>query len=302
MMKTKITCPVILVIATFLLLAPGCKKKEDSVGILNEAGFQEYVFNYIKKNYPEKKISKGEEHHIIKMDGGKLGLANLYKTYQNKIVKGEELDHLVKNWLSAILKNRKQIKEISKLPWVKVKTLIRPQFLSVNYIRGLRLVSKPFSQEIAIGFVIDIKDRYTFIKISLLKEWQKNVETLYQVALANLQEITRGIKPEIKTFPDIKYIGFSTRDGYDAVRILLPGLRETISKELGGSCEAAIPVRDLLIFWSKNSSDSFKKYIRGKIDTIYSQEPYPLSRKIFDVTAEKISENKSYVLDNLVKK
>jgi uncharacterized protein YtpQ (UPF0354 family) len=303
-MKNKITMSALLVTAAFMLLSVACKKTAESANILDEAGFQQYVFNYIKKNYPGKKISKGHKNLIINMDEGKLGLANLYKTYQNKTVEGKKLDHLIKNWLTAIMENRRQFNEIKKLPWQKVKTMIRPQFLTVNHIRELGLASKPFNQDIAIGFVIDMKDRYTytFIKSGLLKEWQKDVTTLYQIALANLQEITKGIQPEIKEFPNTKMIGFSTRDGYDAVRILLPQLRQIILKELGNRCEAAIPTRDLLIFWSKNSTDSFKKYNRERIDTIFTREPYPLTRKVFEVTLTEIKETKSYGLNPLNKK
>ena len=73
-------------------------------------------------------------------------------------------------------------------------------------------------------------------------------------------------------------------DGFDAVRIVVSGVRDSIAEHLGSSFYFGVPNRDFLICWSKNGNAEFQDQMRGQISSDFDERPYPLSRKAFQVT------------------
>ena len=77
----------------------------------------------------------------------------------------------------------------------------------------------------------------------------------------------------------------ASSDGYDAARILIPELREFIAENIGSPFFFAIPNRDFLICWTGANSE-LDKFVREQVRDDYGSMPYPLSPRIYRVSAE----------------
>jgi hypothetical protein len=85
-----------------------------------------------------------------------------------------------------------------------------------------------------------------------------------------------------------RFIGLEARDGFDAVRILLPKLRELAAEKLGEPYLVGIPNRDFLIFWSAKCSSRFQDYAMEKIDTDFTIQPFRLSSAVFEANKDQV--------------
>ncbi|MCB9176618.1 MAG: hypothetical protein H6648_05600, partial [Caldilineae bacterium] len=77
--------------------------------------------------------------------------------------------------------------------------------------------------------------------------WSGRAEGLLDEALANLGERSAALSASRRGEGAARNIGFASGDGFDAARLLLPGLAETLGAWLPGRAHFGIPSRDLLM-------------------------------------------------------
>jgi hypothetical protein len=158
--------------------------------------------------------------------------------------------------------------------------------MSANYVALGAAVTLPFDAGILVGLVIDHEKNYQYVRQQDLAQWQQKKEALLPIAVENLDRLSQSIPMEISTSPTARYIGIETKDGFDAARILIPGLRAFIGSRLGLPFLFGIPNRDFLICWSRDSSAEFHTSTRNNIAEDYRSRPYRLSSRVFEVTSE----------------
>lgn len=168
--------------------------------------------------------------------------------------------------------------------WREVQDRVLPQFMPVENKTQIPLVSKEFSEEVDIGFVIDAETKYQFIDPNMLETYGISEEQLYDTALDNLEAISKNISVEVAQASDedetAKYVIVELDDGFAAARLLSAGVRRAIGRELGQEYIAAIPTRDFLIFWHRDFPlyDAFEKQVKVEFD---AEEEYPLTAQSF---------------------
>ena len=80
----------------------------------------------------------------------------------------------------------------------------------------------------------------------------------------------------------------SQHDGYDAARLLLGGLHDRLSSQLGGDFYVATPARDMFVAISPGP-DPFIKRLRTRVEHDYKRLPYPISPDFFFVTRDGVA-------------
>jgi len=113
------------------------------------------------------------------------------------------------------------------------------------------LVFRAFLANLVIAYVIDEPDSVAFINEEHLDHWGIGEHVLYEQALQNLRKRTLDTTDytTVGTGAQQLFI-FSSQDGYDATRILLPELLDKWCAQLPGSMVIGIPNRDFLIAFS----------------------------------------------------
>ena len=82
------------------------------------------------------------------------------------------------------------------------------------------------------------------------------------------------------------FLASEEKDGYDAVRLLLPWVRSEAAKILGNPFFASIPNRDFLIMWGVENSTPFQNRARQNVALDYDSQPYKLSPLVLKVWAD----------------
>ena len=177
--------------------------------------------------------------------------------------------------------------------WQEVRQKIMPQFMPTQNKDLISVIHNPFADDIDIGYVIDADTKYQFISPEMLTTWDVTQDMVEDQAMRNLEARSRNIDVEVaeasEKDPTAKYVIVELDDGYAAVRLLSPGVRRAIARELGSEYIAAIPTRDFLIFWHTQFPlfDAFAK----QVETEYlAEEEYALTPKPFFVGRDGIEQ------------
>lgn len=177
--------------------------------------------------------------------------------------------------------------------WQEAKPNIMPQFLPTEKMEKLNVISKPFSDDISIGYVVSVDNRYEYIDADTMHIWEVTPEMIEEQAMRNLEAKSSNINVEVAEAsdqdPTAKYVIVELDDGFAATRLLSPGVRRAIARELGDEYIAAIPTRDFLIFWHTQFPlfDAFAKQVQAEYDL---EKDYPLTPAPFFVSKDGIEQ------------
>jgi uncharacterized protein YtpQ (UPF0354 family) len=112
-----------------------------------------------------------------------------------------------------------------------------------------------------------------------LARWGQSVDEIDSLALANLERQTnKNQKLLCEPSGGQKLCGWASGDGYDASRMLVPGLRRQIVKELGGPAVYAVPLESVFVALTRN----YAPVIKGKVLQEFTTGKNPLSPELFE--------------------
>jgi uncharacterized protein YtpQ (UPF0354 family) len=112
-----------------------------------------------------------------------------------------------------------------------------------------------------------------------LARWGQSVDDVDSLALSNLEKQTnKNQKLLCEPSGGQKLCGWASGDGYDASRMLVPGLRRQIVKELGGSAVYAVPLESVFVALTRN----YASVIKGKVLQEFTTGKNPLSPELFE--------------------
>jgi uncharacterized protein YtpQ (UPF0354 family) len=112
-----------------------------------------------------------------------------------------------------------------------------------------------------------------------LARWGQSVDDVDSLALSNLEKQTnKDQKLLCEPSGGQKLCGWASGDGYDASRMLVPGLRRQIVKELGGPAVYAVPLESVFVALTRN----YAPVIKGKVLQEFTTGTNPLSPELFE--------------------
>jgi hypothetical protein len=259
-------------------------------GQMSRREFQDYAASIIRERFPGDAIRVDPRDVEVVWSGGtQLGLQNLYAVYTRDHLTSDDLLTLMTNQFHQLLVADPNGSGPESRRWTEVASKVRPQLMRRNLdTQGIQLVTESFCGEVLIGFVIDDERGYTYVTQASLTNWGKSVPELRNHCITNLEAASAGMNLHVYDAPE-KFIGVEIKDGYDAARVLLPGIRRFAAEKLGEPFFAGAPNRDFLIMWSRSCSDQFQRHIRELLEKDCDAQPYPLISKPLKVTRDNIS-------------
>lgn len=244
--------------------------------------FRDRVLKLARASYPSIPFeAPAQNADVIIAKGTQIGLQNLKAKFDQSDRSQQALEQLVKEHFYFVLKD-----EPSVTTFDAARQKLRPQLMPPEYAVQTPIISFPFGQTVAIGIVLDSDKGYLYLKREDALRWNKSHKELLDIAIANLDEASRKMQMQSTDNEEAKWIGIETKDGFDAVRILIPKLREFLASRLGSPFRFAVPNRDFLICWNTGASTRFSDFTASKIQKDFATQPYPLSPHVFEVTSD----------------
>ncbi len=244
----------------------------------------------LRSKFPEQKFEVGNAPDVIRMGDAELGLQNLRSKLcaSLSLSKPQRHDELVE-YFERMVSSIKNSQSNLSMPWALARDKVRVQFMHADYLRPFEgkkvLVSRPFIPDVHIAVVVDQPTGYIYVREEDRVRWNIGEKVLFETALKNVDVNYKSARLQGGGKPD-PFLASEEKDGYDAIRLLLPWVRSEASKHLGNPFFASISNRDFLIMWGIDNSAYFQERARQNITLDYSSQPYKLSPLVLKVWAD----------------
>lgn len=263
-----------LVITFFTPIAMACD--------ISPLQFQSEALAFLKKEYPKQQFAQGQSVDVIRMGETELGLQNLRSKIcqANPPLNGTLRQQEMRAHFKAMMQLLKAREPKVLHTWSEAKGTVYPQLMPSDYLRSFNkrrvLVTRSFVPGVELAVVLDGKDSYGYVREEDRIRWKVSEKELLEAAMKNLDEKKGGTKLQGGGDPE-RFLAFEEKDGYDAVRILVPWVRQEAAKFPGDPFLALVPNRDFLIMWSAKNSKEFQNFAKTKGAEDFKSQPYPLS-------------------------
>jgi hypothetical protein len=257
-------------------------KKDD---LDEQRAFQRRVHGMVSKLYPDRIFSLGDDPLKIESDETVYGLSNLHAKFLLTDQTAATLEMLIREQFDGVF--RSMAPAAKDLPWEEARNYLMPQLMPVDFVQmaPVELVHRPFVDGVLLGLVIDSESSYQYVNAEGRDEWGIEVDEIFKAAFENLHQRSQGI--DMMAFPgENGFFIVSTRDGFDAVRLLSPEMRNVVAEHIGSPFFAGVPNRDFLICWSAKGDAEFQGKMRQQISSDFDEQPYPLCRHALDVSSD----------------
>lgn len=254
-------------------------KKDD---LDEQRAFQRKVHGIVSQLYPDRIFSLSDDPLKIESDEVVYGLSNLNSKYLLSDQTSTTLEMLVREQFDSSF--RSMAPAAKDLPWEEAKNYLMPQLMPVEFLKmaPVELVHRSFVDGVVLGAVIDSESNYQYVNIEGRDEWGIEADEIFEAAFENLNQRSQGI--EMMAFPgENGFFIVSTRDGFDAVRVLSREMSAVVAEHIGYPFFAGIPNRDFLICWSATGDPDFQFKMRQQISSDFDEQPYPLCRLALNV-------------------
>ena len=142
----------------------------------------------------------------------------------------------------------------------------------------------PF-HDLDVVYAVQREHSFTLVTKEDVKRWGRSLDQIDTRAISNLERETNA-KQKLLCEPSggQKLCGWASGDGYDATRMLVPGLRRQIVQQLGGPAVYAVPLESVFVALTRNYSD----VIKGKVLQEFTTGKNPLSPELFEERNAKL--------------
>jgi uncharacterized protein YtpQ (UPF0354 family) len=164
-----------------------------------------------------------------------------------------------------------------------VLPLLQARFDLRNY--GFEPASTEAPGDLRVVYVVDTGDSTTVLTPEDVERWGTSLEELDEVALANLERRTDEADPLLcEPSGAWELCGWSTSDGYDATRMIVPGLRRQIVREYDGEPAVyAVPMDNVFVALPRLAIDQAgsEDLLRKKVERDFQTSDNPVSPELF---------------------
>ena len=255
--------------------------------------FRLRVLDVLAREYPHVRAEASGEWAIsLFQDGGDpigtVGLENLYRT---SLLKAEAAGALIREYLDQILASFTE--ERSYDSYDQVRDRLLPMLKSEEWVREapghLDLLRVEFAPGLALCFAVDEPTRMAYVTRQMVESWDVPVERVQEVAQDNLAARQAGLELTVLNGDDGRpfAVAINTGDGYDATRLVLPTVRDTLAEQLGEQYLVGLPNRDFLIAFAPRDPEVQAGIIR-QVKQDYHKMNHPITPTIYRVRAESV--------------
>ncbi len=253
----------------------------------SKGDFLEEVAAIIRAKFPLVKLEKNEADFALAVNGHWVAMENLYRiSAENK----NNLQRHVERWIVELLRAAEGTPD-QRGTFDELKERIMPVVISAGRrdVAGKQMVQQQILEGLFVGYAIDSKHTISYIPQDLFDSWKISLDELHEVALENL--VTKSAILQAQAVPDdhgnVNLVLIQTLDGYDASRILLPGLHEHLREHLGTPFLSGIPNRDILVCF-RNDPETLDRLAK-QIKEDFKAMPHQVTDQVFLITSDGIA-------------
>ncbi len=250
------------------------------------ADFARSVRTILKRIKPSIDVSLAAPGELI-VDGRRLDIENLSRLVAADEDRGTEI---VEQYLENLFDD--ETFSVTELSWEdaasRIMPRIQPETIFEHLSRDL-VAHVPFVNNTVIVFVIDLPNMTVSVTTEQMLRWGKTAEDLDEVARDNLDLYAPSIEFKTVTSDEGGHaVLISMQDGYDASRLLMSDLFQTLAPELGGDFLVATPSRDMFLAIPQDDP-SFVHQVESRVGEDYNRLPYPITDRLFYVCRDGIA-------------
>lgn len=244
---------------------------------------------FLKKEYPKRSFVADAAVDLIRMGDVELGLNNLYTNICSQPLQPEQRAAFIRKHFTNIIATVDERESQQPQTWDAAKASVYLQLASHSYLQPFieqgKLVHRPFTAGVVLAVVIDSGNAYGYVRLEDREKWKVSEAELFEQAQRNLDATARHISLHEGRGSD-KLLMIQENDGYDAARILVPGIRKYAAGLLGEPFLVGIPNRDFIVMWSSANSADFHRSTRDTVAGDFASQPYAISGDVFEVWAD----------------
>ena len=263
------------------------KRQRRDANPMTPEEYHQRALEVIRTHLPAEHFEATDDLLVFANGKVTLGLHNLYSIYIRDRLSPSERDDAIRERATTVVRESAVSSELMDLPWTEVQKMLRPQLMPSHFSQLLPVVTVPFDDDVSIGIVVDSDSSYAYVPDAVRQQWGLSHAALLAAAVENLDVASAGIELRLSEEPE-RVLTIEMDDGYDAARILIPGIRAIAVEHLGEPCYAAVPTRDFLIFWSTGNDSASQASIRDEIRHYFETQPYALTSSVFSVTRDSV--------------
>lgn len=250
--------------------------------------FVERFLSLARERFPDRTLAVGDERLSIKVDGAELSLELPYRTTVRDADVGDAAFEAIFRYLGSNpipLSGSETFADVEAriLPAIKPRSWVRST--DAKLTKRHRLLWMPFPNDTAVVFVVDYDAAMRFVSKDESERWETPPKHMLRIARENLQRRNEDPPEHLLMTQEGEPHAFALAvgDGYDAARLLLPGLRDRLVEHFGDDFAVAIPNRDFLIAF-RTDKQGVLKQMRELIGRDSSNRPYPITDALFQFT------------------
>jgi uncharacterized protein YtpQ (UPF0354 family) len=137
---------------------------------------------------------------------------------------------------------------------------------------------------LSVVYVVDGEGGLTVVRPEDAERWSMTVPELHELALDNLlRQTNEEEKLLCEPSGNLELCGWASGDGYDATRMVVPGLRRQIVKEYGGPAVYAVPMDDVFVALPIDllEQGNAEERFRAKVQQDFQTTENPVSPELF---------------------
>jgi uncharacterized protein YtpQ (UPF0354 family) len=209
------------------------------------------------------------------LDTAQLVLDDAYKQYTSDPDRQDEIvDGLVQEAVKRMQEGN------TKRSFSEVRDQLMPMLK--RSVDVSRIESDPATKrfdDLDVIYAVQGDHYFTVATKDDLARWGQSMDAIDSLALSNLEKQTnKNQKLLCEPSGGQKLCGWASGDGYDASRMLVPGLRRQIVKELGGPAVYAVPLESVFVALTRN----YAPVIKSKVLQEFTTGKNPLSPELFE--------------------
>jgi uncharacterized protein YtpQ (UPF0354 family) len=211
---------------------------------------------------------------------------NLETFYEDYQAQPEAIEQLIEHILATL---RQLNQDRHTAGFAEISDRVFPMLKPLRLLANVRerklpmLIYRPFLSDLIVSYVIDETSSVAYLNEEHLEHWGIGEQDIHAAALANLRRRT-------ETMVQYTTVGegnqrlymYSSQDGYDATRILLPELLEQWRPQMSGRMAIGIPNRDFLIAFGDSDPIVVTNILR-QIQVDAQQQAYGLTDQLFTI-------------------
>jgi len=255
--------------------------------------FLKQVERLIAERFPSVKLERSQKEFALVLNGHWTSLENLYRmavAESDDVAAPDRLTSIVDHWVTQLLQAAANLTD-QLAPFYELRTRIMPIVVSrvPTLASGAAMLGQQLVDGLHVCYVLDDEQSISYVSPGLFDSWHISLDELHEVAIQNLVHLSATLPAHAAQDEDrrVSVILIQLLDGYDAARILLPGLYDHLRGHLGGPFAAGIPNRDILICF-RDEPETVDR-IRRQIVADHRSMPHQVTDRLFLITADGIA-------------